>query len=277
SSLLYGMARGAFHYTVHRATIVLPHLPQSFNGLRIVQISDLHIGSFISQAPLEQAWEIIRAQNPDIIFFTGDLVNNFAEEIDSHLSILKQLHAPYGVFSVIGNHDYGDYVRWESDEAKCNNFQRLQALQQDCGWQLLMNDHAILERNGDYLAILGVEHWGTAMNFPKRGNLAQAYKGTEHAAVKLLLSHDPSHWDAQIRPHFPDIDITFSGHTHGAQFGIEIPGFRWSPAQYVYKQWAGLYRQGKQYLYVNRGLGFIGYPGRVGIAPEITVVELFKA
>ncbi len=275
-SMLYGMVRGAFNYKVHRVKVSLPNLPESFAGLRIVQISDLHIGSFISSEPLERAFEMINAQKPDIIFFTGDLVNNLSSEVDPHLEVLKKLRAPMGVFSTIGNHDYGDYVQWDSKELKAENFERLKSLHKEAGWDLLMNEHRIFERGGEKIAVIGIENWGSAMNFPKRGDLPKAHKGTENASVKLLLSHDPSHWEAQVRKEFPDVDIMFSGHTHGAQFGVEIPGFRWSPVQYFYKQWAGLYNQGKQYLYVNRGLGFLGYPGRVGISPEITVMELHK-
>lgn len=273
-SFLYGMVRGAFNYKVHRVRVVLPNLPDAFNSLRIVQISDLHIGSFVSSEPLERAFELVNAQKPDMIFFTGDLVNNLSSEVDPHLEVLKKLRAPMGIFSTIGNHDYGDYAQWDSKEEKRANFERLKGLHKEIGWDLLMNEHRIIERDGEKIAVIGIENWGAAMNFPKRGDLPQAHKGTEGAAVKLLLSHDPSHWEAQVRKEFLDVDIMFSGHTHGAQFGVEIPGFRWSPVQYFYKQWAGLYNQGKQYLYVNRGLGFLGYPGRVGISPEITVMEL---
>lgn len=273
---LYGMIRGAFNYKVHRVKVALPHLPEAFSGLRIVQISDLHIGSFVSSEPLERAFELVNAQKPDIIFFTGDLVNNLSSEVDPHLEVLKKLRAPMGVFSTIGNHDYGDYVQWENKADKQANFERLKGLHTEVGWNLLMNEHRIFEREGEKIAVIGIENWGAAMNFPRRGDLPKAYKGTESASVRLLLSHDPSHWEAQVRKEFPDVDIMFAGHTHGAQFGVEIPGFRWSPVQYFYKQWAGLYNQGKQYLYVNRGLGFLGYPGRVGISPEITVMELTR-
>lgn len=273
-SLLYGMFRGAFDYRVHQSTVTLPHLPQAFDGLTIVQISDLHVGSFQSPKPLQEAIQMIQEQKPDIIFFTGDLVNNEASELDGFISVLQKIKAPLGVFSTIGNHDYGDYLQWPSPAAKRENFERLKTLHGELGWTLLMNEHRVIERNGEQIAVLGVENWGANMNFPKRGDIAAAYRGTERYPVKLLLSHDPTHWDAQIRKDYTDINITFSGHTHGAQFGVEIPGWRWSPVQYFYKQWAGLYRAGEQYLYVNRGLGFLGYPGRVGILPEITVLQL---
>ncbi len=276
-SFLYGMVRGAYQYTVHRVDVALPNLPVGFHGLKIVQISDLHVGSFNSPEPLEKAIAIVNAQKPDVIFFTGDLVNNEASETNGLLDTLRKIQAPMGVFSTIGNHDYGDYISWDSPDAKRTNFERLKAVHGELGWRLLMNEHVALEKNGDTIALIGVENWSASMSFPKRGNLSQAIAGSESHPVKILLSHDPTHWDAQVRKDFQDVDITFSGHTHGAQFGIEIPGFRWSPVQYVYKQWAGLYQSGKQYLYVNRGLGFLGYPGRVGISPEITVMTLNKA
>ncbi len=277
SAFIYGMVRGAYNYKVHKVSVKLPNLPEEFNGFKIVHISDIHIGSFQNSEPLEKAFALVNAQKPDVIFFTGDLVNNRADEAAPHLETLKKLRAEHGVFSTIGNHDYGDYVQWSSKEAKRENFAQLQHVHAKAGWTLLMNESRVLERGTAKLAIIGIENWGAAMNFPKRGDLKRAASGTESTPVRLLLSHDPSHWDAQVRKEFGDIDVTFSGHTHGAQFGIEIPGFRWSPVQYFYKQWAGLYRDGKQYLYVNRGLGFLGYPGRVGISPEITVMELRTA
>lgn len=277
TSFLYGMVRGAYNYKVHRVRVKLPKLPKEFEGFRIVHLSDIHIGSFSSSDPLERAFALANAQKPDVIFFTGDLVNNLASEAAPHLETLKKLSAPHGVFSTIGNHDYGDYVQWDNKEAKQANFENLKKTHGLVGWKLLMNEHHVIEVGGAKLAVIGIENWGAAMNFPKRGDLKRAYSGAETHSVKLLLSHDPSHWDAQVRKEYRDIDITFAGHTHGAQFGIEIPGFRWSPVQYFYKQWAGLYRDGEQYLYVNRGLGFLGYPGRVGISPEITVMELHSA
>jgi uncharacterized protein len=284
ATLIYGMVRGAFQYTVHNVAVTLPQLPESFDGLKIVHISDLHIGSFSSTEPLEKAVSLLNAQKPDLVFFTGDLVNNEAAETDGFVATLRKITAPLGVFSSIGNHDYGDYMQWESPEKKRANFERLKAVHADAGWTLLMNEHRVLERiaadgTNHSIVVIGIENWGASMNFPKRGDLAKAHAGTDGIPVKLLLSHDPSHWDAQVRTQFPDVDVTFAGHTHGAQFGIEIPGFRWSPVQYVYKQWAGLYANKNttgttQHLYVNRGLGFLGYPGRVGISPEITVMTL---
>ncbi len=276
-AFLYGMVRGAYKYRVHKVKVPLANLPDEFNGFKIVQLSDMHIGSFINNTPLQHAFEIVKQQAADLIVFTGDLVNNIADEVKGYEKELASLNAPYGVFSVLGNHDYGDYVQWESAEAKKENLENLKKLQQGFGWKLLMNEHAVIEKNGAKIALLGVENWGGNMRFPRYGKLREAHQGAEEYPVKILLSHDPSHWDAQVLLDYPDIDLTLSGHTHGFQLGIEIPGMKWSPVQYVYKNWAGLYRQENQFLYVNRGLGFLGYPGRLGIWPEITVIELQKA
>ena len=277
STLVYGMIKGAYDYRIRKLKLSIKDLPKAFEGLRIVQISDLHSGSFGSPEPLEKAFGMIKDLSPDVIFFTGDLVNDHSEETTPFLETYKKLQAPMGVFSILGNHDYGDYVSWPSAEAKKRNLEQLIQVHHNSGWTILNNTHHILEKDGEQLAILGVENWGANLRFPKYGKLEEAYRGTESVAVKLLLSHDPSHWDAEVRKKYPDIQATFSGHTHGMQFGIEIPGFKWSPVQYFYKQWAGLYREGEQFLYVNRGLGFIGYPGRVGIMPEITCIELVGA
>ncbi|MES2139045.1 MAG: metallophosphoesterase [Bacteroidota bacterium] len=277
AGFIYGMVRGAFDYKVHPIKVTLPNLPSSFNGLKIIQISDIHSGSFVSTAHLEEAVKIIEREKPDIIFFTGDLVNDRASETDLYIEVLSKIKAPLGVFSTLGNHDYGDYVTWDSAEAKAENLNNLKNVHAKVGWKLLMNEHIPIKIGEDEIAIIGIENWGGSFHFPKYGDLKKAHSGTEKYPVKLLLSHDPSHWDIQVKEDYKDIDITFSGHTHGGQFGIEIPGFRWSPSQYAYKQWAGLYTQENQHLYVNRGLGFLGYPGRVGISPEITVMELYNS
>jgi predicted MPP superfamily phosphohydrolase len=275
-SFLYGMVRGAYKYRVHNVKIDFPNLPENFNGFKIVQISDMHTGSFMSNTPLKTAFEIVMKQKADVIFFTGDLVNNVTGETENFLEEYRSLTAPHGVYSVLGNHDYGDYVKWDSQTAKFENLEALKKIQADSGWKLLMNEHAVLEKGEDKIAVLGIENWSNSIRFPKYGKMNEAYKGAEAYPFKILLSHDPSHWDAQVLKEYKDIDLTLSGHTHGMQFGIEIPGFKWSPVQYLYKQWAGLYKQDNQYLYVNRGLGFLGYPGRLGIWPEITVIELNK-
>ncbi len=274
SSLIYGMINGAYDYKVRKLKVVLPNLPASFNGLKILQISDIHSGSFYSTNHVADAIEIILKQKADIIFFTGDLVNNRATETEPFMEIFSRIKAPMGVYSILGNHDYGDYVEWESAEAKAKNLNDLKHIHAKVGWKLLMNEHVALRKGEEEIALIGIENWGGKLNFPKYGNMKKAYTGTEKYPVKLLLSHDPSHWNKQVIHHYKDVDITFSGHTHGFQFGVEIPGFKWSPSQYVYKQWAGLYKENNQYIYVNRGLGFLGYPGRVGILPEITVMEL---
>lgn len=275
-TLGYGIIAGAHDYRVRRATIKLPHLPSAFHGLRIGQLSDIHCGSFFDKKAVKRGVEILLREKADVIFFTGDLVNNTADEVDVYIDVFNKVKAPLGVYSTLGNHDYGDYIRWVSPSEKQKNHQAMLAAHQQLGWHLLMNDHQMIAQGGDQLAVIGVENWGTG-GFPKYGQLDQAYRGTEDAPVKLLLSHDPSHWDAQIRPQYPDIDITFAGHTHGGQIGIEVDSFKWSLVQYRYKQWAGLYQEGTQYLYVNRGYGYIGYPGRIGILPEITIMELEKS
>lgn len=273
---LYGMVRGAYKYRIHNVKVPSPNLPEEFNGFKIVQLSDIHTGSFMSSDPLHTAFDLVLQQNADLILFTGDLVNNVADETAGHEDAFKRLKAPHGVFSVLGNHDYGDYVAWDSPQEKKNNLEKLKAKQASFGWKLLMNEHVAIEKNGKQIGLLGIENWGGSLRFPRYGKLDQAFKGAEHYPFKILMSHDPSHWDKQVRTEYNSIDLTLSGHTHGMQLGIEIPGFKWSPAKWIYKQWAGLYREGQQFLYVNRGLGFLGYPGRLGIWPEITVIELQK-
>lgn len=274
TALIYGMVRGAYKYQVKKVTLRLHNLPEAFRGYKLLQISDLHTGSFNSTKPLHKAVALMNKQNADVVFFTGDLVNNLATEVVPHIAALQQIKAKDGKFSVFGNHDYGDYVTWESREAKTQNLQTLARHHAEIGWRLLINENVTVTKAGQQLAIIGVENWSARMNFPRYGNLAKAYAGTEQVPVKVLLSHDPSHWNAEVTEQFPDIDLMLAGHTHGMQFGINIPGFKWSPVQYVYKQWAGLYKNGRQYLYVNTGLGFLGYPGRVGFLPEITLFEL---
>jgi predicted MPP superfamily phosphohydrolase len=225
----------------------------------------------------EKAVSMIMEEKPDVIFFTGDLVNDRSSEAERFIEIWKNLSAPLGVFSILGNHDYGDYVVWDTEEEKAANLTRLCEIHKEMGWDLMRNEHRILEKDGQQIGLLGVENWGGALRFPKKGDIPKAKAGMPEVPVKLLLSHDPSHWEAQVRPDHKDIDMTFSGHTHGFQFGIEIPGFKWSPSQYVYRQWAGLYSEDHQHIYVNRGLGFLGYLGRVGIKPEITVIELYTS
>lgn len=277
-TLTYGMIRNPYRYKVFRERVKINNLPSELEGLKIVQISDIHAGSFTFKDPVKNAIDLINAENPDLVFFTGDLVNDRSEEMADFMDVFDKIRAKYGVFSVLGNHDYGDYVEWPSREAKQQNLEKMIQIHKTLGWRLLMNEHEKLSINGQELAIIGVENYSALSRFPKHGDLAKAHQGTENTVLKLLLSHDPSHWDEQVNQLFQDIALTFSGHTHGCQFGVEIPGFiKWSPVQYLYKQWAGLYRKGEQFIYVNRGLGFVGYPGRVGILPEVAVIELAKA
>lgn len=275
-TMVYGVVSGAHDYRVRKKTIYLPNLPKAFDGIKIGQLSDIHSGSFFNKTAVKGGIEMMLNEKPDILFFTGDLVNNESAEVKDYIDIFNKLKAPLGVFSVTGNHDYGDYHQWPSLQAKQKNFKDLIEAHRLLGFNLLMNEHKFIETGGEKLAILGIENWGGG-RFAKYGKLDQAYAGTEDAPVKLLLSHDPSHWDAQVRPLYPDIDIAFAGHTHGFQFGIEIGNIKWSPSQYAYKQWAGLYQEGSQYLYVNRGFGYLGYPGRIGMPPELTIIELKRS
>lgn len=275
-TLLMGFVN-KYNYQVKKHTLRFPNLPKAFNGLKLLHISDIHSGSFQDPAAVMRGVNLILQQEADLILFTGDLVNDRASEMDEYKAIFSRLKAPMGVFSTLGNHDYGDYVQWPSAASKTANLESLKQVHAEMGWKLLMNEHQVLERDGEKIALLGIENWGAKGRFPKYGKMDQAYPGTESISFKILLSHDPSHWDAQVKTSYPDIDIMLSGHTHGMQFGLENPYFKWSPVQWMYKQWAGLYEDGKQKLYVNRGFGFIGYPGRVGILPEITVLELKNA
>jgi len=275
-SLIYGMVKGAYKYQVKSVSLKLKNLPDAFQGMKLVHISDIHSGSFYDKEAVRKGVKMITDLKPDIVFFTGDLVNNEASEFKDYLDVFSVIKAPLGIFSVLGNHDYGDYKYWASEEEKKQNLAQLMDYQKSMGWKLLMDEHVRIEKDGSEIGVIGIQNWSAKGRFPKYGNLKMAYKGSEDLPVKLLLSHDPSHWEAQVLTGFSDIDAMFSGHTHGMQFGIEIPGLKWSPVQYIYKQWAGLYSQNGQQLYVNRGFGFIGYPGRVGIWPEITVLTLEK-
>lgn len=272
-TLLYGFGN-KYKYQLKKITLAYSNLPAAFKGTKIIHISDVHSGSFQNKKAVMQGIELILQQNPDLILFTGDLVNDRANEMDPYLDVFNRLHAPLGVFSTLGNHDYGDYVSWPTPVEKITNLENLKKVHAKLGWRLLMNEHVLLEKNGAQIAVLGIENWGAKGRFPKYGKMQEAHPGTEKVPFKILLSHDPSHWDAEVRTQYPDVDLMLSGHTHGMQFGLENPYFKWSPVQWMYKQWAGLYEEGSQKLYVNRGFGFIGYPGRVGILPEITLIEL---
>ncbi|MFZ7115565.1 MAG: metallophosphoesterase [Bacteroidota bacterium] len=276
-SLIYGMLKGAYNYKIHRTKIAFKYLPEEFEGLKMVQISDLHTGSFNTTEHLARAVELIMEEKPDVIFFTGDLVNDLHTEALPFKEIFQRLKAPHGVFSVLGNHDYGDYYKWPDIHSKIENLDKLKAFHGEVGWNLLLNEHTYLEKNGAKIGLIGVENYSGKKNFSRYGDMKQATENYQIQGVNILLSHDPSHWNTEITNDYKFIDLTLSGHTHGMQFGIEIPGFKWSPVQYMYKQWADLYEEEHQKLYVNRGLGFLGYPGRVGILPEISVFNLTKA
>lgn len=305
-TLLYGFSN-KYNYNIKRVPLRFPNLPAAFKGLKIVQISDIHSGSFTNKEAVLKGVEKILAEQPDLILFTGDIVNDKAEEMDNYIDVFSRLKAPMGVFSTFGNHDYGDYIQWpDRDQAhdlvekveevshpqkegevvsrswrrhqmspmQAANLEKLKGVHKALGWRLMMDENVILEKDGQQIALLGVQNISGRSSFYTYGSLKKAYEGTAGIPFKILMSHDPSHWDAEVNKFYKDIDLMLSGHTHGMQFGLEVPGFKWSPVQYVYKQWAGLYEEDKQKLYVNRGYGFIGYPGRVGILPEITVIEL---
>ena len=273
TSFIYGFSN-KYNYQLHRIKLAYDNLPAGFKGLKIIQISDVHSGSFANKQAVSKGVDMILKENPDLILFTGDLVNDVSTEMHNYTDVFSRLSAPLGVYSTLGNHDYGDYVEWPSLQAKRENLEKLKRIHGQMGWRLLMNEHVALERNGDSIALLGIENWSALKRFPKHGRMDLAYAGTEKYPFKILMSHDPTHWDAEVRPKYGDIDLTLAGHTHGMQFGLETPFFKWSPVQWVYRQWAGLYEEGKQKIYVNRGYGFLGYPGRVGILPEITVIKL---
>src|SRR5450631_4805931 len=273
STLVYGFSN-KYNYQVRRVPLNFSNLPEAFRGLKIVQISDIHSGSFDNKKAVEKGVQEILDLKPDLILFTGDLINDRATEMMDYVDTFGRLKAPMGVYSTLGNHDYGEYVKWPTKAARDQNIEDLKNLETGMGWRLLMNEHVVLEKEGQQIALIGIENWSAKARFPKYGKMWEAYPGAEKYPFKILMSHDPSHWDAEVRPKYGDIDLTLSGHTHGMQFGIDIPGFKWSPVKYVYKQWAGLYEEGRQKLYVNRGYGFIAYPVRVGILPEITLIEL---
>ena len=276
ASLLYGMYRGKYNYKVLSYNLEFEDLPDAFDGFKITQISDIHSGSFDNQTKVQYGVDLVNQQKSDLVLFTGDLVNNRADEIKPWIKIFNKIKAEFGIFSILGNHDYGDYMRWESPAAKRKNMEDLYDAHNEMGWDLLLNESRFIEKDGERLAIIGVENWGSG--FKKAGDLNKALNKVSEKDFKILLTHDPSHWEAQVIPHPFKIHLTLSGHTHGMQFGIEIPGIiKWSPAKWRYKQWAGVYGENKQYLNVNRGFGYLAYPGRVGMWPEVSVITLSKS
>ncbi len=274
-TLSWGIVSGAHDYRVRRQVLRLPNLPSSFEGITIAQVSDIHSGSFYNKKAVLGGVELLMSEKPDIAFFTGDLVNGKATEMRDYQDIFAKIKAPLGVYSCLGNHDYGMYEQWTSEEARAKNIRDIIATHKNMGWDILMNENRRIKINNEEIGILGIENWGGG-RFPKFGKMEEAVKNTDDLPVKLLLSHDPSHWRQQVLKEYPQIDVTFSGHTHGSQFGIETKHFKWSPVQYIYNEWDGLYQENQQQLYVNVGYGFLGYPGRVGILPEITIFELQK-
>ncbi|WP_129715936.1 metallophosphoesterase [Pedobacter sp. SYP-B3415] len=277
SSLSWGIISGAYDYRVRRQQLVLPNLPRAFDGITMAQISDVHSGSFYNRKAVNGGIDLLLAEKPDFVFFTGDLVNNVATEMRDYQDIFARVKAPLGVYSSLGNHDYGDYYFGRTaSPARTKNLNDLKMVHKIMGYDLLMNEHRRLKVDGEEIGILGIENWGMG-RFPKYGRMDLAVKDTDDLPVKLLLSHDPSHWRGEVLEKYPQIDAMFSGHTHGMQFGVRLDQFQWSPVQYIYKEWAGLYREKHQQLYVNVGYGFLGYPGRVGMLPEITIFELKRA
>ena len=276
ASILYGVIKGRYNFKVLKYTLTFDDLPAAFDGYKITQISDIHSGSFDNKEKVNYAIDLINEQASDAILFTGDMVNNEASEMDQWQDSFARLRAKDGKFSVLGNHDYGDYVEWPSPQAKIDNLNRLKEIQKEMDFKLLLNEHHYIERDGERLAIVGVENWGEG-GFKKAGDLNKAIRGLDKKDFRILMSHDPSHWEFEVKDHPDHFHLTLSGHTHGMQFGIEIPGwFKWSPVKWRYKYWAGIYEDAKQYINVNRGFGYLAFPGRVGIWPEITVIELKK-
>lgn len=273
TAMLYGMTRGKYAYGVERVTIPISGLPKAFDGFKILQVSDIHAGSFDSIARVQSGIDICNDQGADMVVFTGDLVNSDKDEIDPYADVFRQLRAPYGKYAVMGNHDYYGWYRM-SDAVQRRQYEKeMHGKFGDVGFDLLLDEHRIIEKDGQYITLAGVENWG-AGPFMKKGDLNKALQEADADSTVILMSHDPSHWDHEIIPYHRKVDLTLSGHTHGFQFGINLPGMKWSPAQWRYPHWLGLYEQDEQYLYVNRGFGFLGFPGRVGMLPEITVLEL---
>ena len=275
TSILYGLVKGKYNYQVIRHTLHFDDLPDAFDGFQLTHLSDIHSGSFDNADKIAYGIDLINEQESDVILFTGDIVNNTADEMEPWIPYFERLKAKDGKYSVLGNHDYGEYVRWETSEEKENNFNAIKNIHPRIGFNLLLNDSVHIERGDEKIALVGVENWGR--RFKQAGDLKKASEKVDDKDFKILLSHDPTHWEDEVKDNPKNYHLTLSGHTHGMQFGIEIPGIRWSPVQYVYKYWAGIYKEVNRYINVNRGFGFLAFPGRVGIWPEITVITLKKS
>ena len=279
-SMLYGITKGKYQYTVSKLKLTFPDLPAAFDGFKIVQISDIHAGSFDDAEEVAKGAELINEQNPDLVVFTGDMVNSDKNEVDGFINIFAGIKAAYGKFAVLGNHDYYGVPEEEegaSEQDIVEYWEDFFSKYEQMGFQMLNNITRFIEKDGEKFALTGVENWGAGRWFPKKGDLDKALTDVTDDDFCVLLSHDPSHWDEKVIPHSKKVNLTLSGHTHGMQFGIKMPGFKWSPVQYRYPRWAGLYEEAQQYLYVNTGFGFLAFPGRVGMWPEITVIELVRA
>ncbi len=275
--LTYGALRNPYRYRLRRSKVYIEGLPEGLEGFKIVQISDIHSGSFVFKEPLLNGVKMINEEKADLVVFTGDIVNYKADEMDGLYEYFNQIKPGSAgpVYSILGNHDYGNYFRWKSKKEQDDNFQAVKDIHKKLNWSLLLNEHRVVEHDGAKIGLIGVENFSALPQFPKYGDLKKSVEGMPATDIRILLSHDPTHWDFEVNKEFQDIQLMLAGHTHGFQFGVEIPGwFKWSPSQMVFKQWAGLYQKGKQYLYVNRGFGFLGYAGRVGILPEITSLTL---
>ncbi|QHS56169.1 metallophosphoesterase [Mucilaginibacter sp. 14171R-50] len=274
TSFFYAMFRGKYDYKVHRQTIYFDDLPDAFDGFTITQLSDIHSGSFDNVKAMQRGIDLAKAQKSDLFVFTGDLVNNAAWEIEQYIDRFGQIKAPYGQYSILGNHDYGDYIHWDSEQEKRANLAKLKQHHADLGYRLLLNENVVLEKGGQKLSLIGVENWGDG--FIQLGDIDRAVEGVDANAFKILLSHDPSHWEKIVKQHPANVHLTLAGHTHGAQFGVEAANLRWSPVKYRYPDWAGLVKHDNRYLYINRGFGFLAFSGRLGIWPEVTVLTLKK-
>ncbi len=274
SSVLYGMMRGKYNYKVIKHTLYFEDLPNAFDGYKLTHLSDIHSGSFDDKEKIAYGIDLINEQASDVILFTGDIVNNTADEMIPWIPLFNKLKAADGKYAVLGNHDYGEYVRWKTPEEKERNFQDIKDIHPKIGFNLLLNESVYIEKGNEKIALVGVENWGT--RFKKAGDLNVASSKINKDDFKILMSHDPSHWEQEVKTHATNFHLTLSGHTHGMQFGIEIPGIKWSPVQYIYKHWAGVYKELGKYINVNRGFGFLAFPGRIGIWPEITVITLKK-